>query len=78
MSHRFPNVLKQRKVFKAFRKAGFQKVSQSGSHVKLKKRINGKEKTIIIPRYPEIDRDLLLIILKEAEITREEFIKLLE
>ena len=28
---RFPKVLKQRKVFKAFKKAGFRKVSQSGS-----------------------------------------------
>jgi len=78
LSQKFPKTIKQRKIFKAFKKAGFQKVSQSGSHMKFKKMIGEKEKTIIIPRYLEIDRDLLLIILKEAEMTREEFIKLLK
>jgi predicted RNA binding protein YcfA (HicA-like mRNA interferase family) len=78
MGQKFPKVLKYRKVFKAFKKAGFKKVSQSGSHIKLKKKINEKEKTIIIPRYPELDKDLILLILKEAEITKEEFMKLLK
>jgi len=76
MGQRFPKVVKYRKVFKAFRKAGFKKVSQSGSHVKLKKKINKKEKTIILPRYPELDRDLILLILKEVGMTKEEFMKL--
>lgn len=78
MGQKFPKVLKYRKVFKVFKKAGFRKVSQSGSHVKLKKRINEKEKTIIVPRYPELDRDLILLILKEAGMTKREFMKLLK
>ncbi|MBI5035874.1 type II toxin-antitoxin system HicA family toxin [Candidatus Micrarchaeota archaeon] len=52
---------------------GFTEDRTSGSHVILKAFRNGKAKTIPVPKYPEIGRHLLWRILKEAEISREEF-----
>ena len=70
-------VLSGDKIIKALKKTGFYFVKQKGSHVKLKKKLNGKELMVTVPRHKEVKRGVLLNILRQAEMTREEFMELL-
>ncbi|MDO8554939.1 MAG: type II toxin-antitoxin system HicA family toxin [Candidatus Micrarchaeota archaeon] len=56
---------------------GYKQVRQSGSHVQFK---NDKGILITVPLHPgrDIGRGLLRKIIRDMELTREEFIKLLE
>ena len=69
-------VLKQRKIIAALKRAGFEKVDQHGSQLYLR---NPKTKrTTTVPVHSkEISRPFLKVILKEADISPEEFRKLL-
>jgi len=51
-------------------------VSQKGSHIKIRNAV--REITLIIPEHKEVDRWTLKGIIKDAELTVEEFIKLLK
>lgn len=64
-------LLSARKVIKIFKKLGFVKISQRGSHIKMKN--YQTENIIIIPNHKEVDRWTLKTILKQAEISEEEF-----
>lgn len=55
------------------RRIGYQVVRQRGSHMRLA--CPGR-KSITVPNYRTIDRLLLLKILRDAELSREEFLKL--
>lgn len=67
-------LLSWRDVVKALSKAGFQVARQRGSHIILVK----EEYVVPIPRHREIKRGLLLAIIEEAGMTREEFLGLLD
>lgn len=71
----FPAVTGDR-VIKALRKVGFEKVRQKGSHVRLKHE-DGRVVTVPIHAKKTIGVGLLAKILRDAELTREEFINLL-
>ena len=64
-----PPLLSGRKLIKIFAKLGYLKVSQKGSHIKLKNEENGS--VVIIPDHKELDRWTLKTILKEAEVSEE-------
>jgi predicted RNA binding protein YcfA (HicA-like mRNA interferase family) len=64
-------------VIKALRKAGFKVAGKRGSHMKLKKKVNGKVFVVIVPDHAELARGTLKSILRQANITREDFLKLL-
>lgn len=64
-------------VVKALSKAGFEVVGRKGSHVRLKKKTPVKKYIVIVPIHPEIKRGTLKSILRQAGLTREEFIKLI-
>ena len=68
-----PALLSGRKLVKIFKKMGYEKVSQRGSHIKMKN--YEAESTIIIPDHKEIDRWTFL---KQAEIPDQEFNKYLK
>ena len=70
-----PPLLSGRQIAKAFQKVGYYKVSQKGSHIKI--RNDAKEIILIIPDHKEVDRWTLKGILKDAEISIVEFLKLL-
>ena len=70
-----PPLLSGPKIVKVFQKAGYYKVAQRGSHIKI--RNDQKEITLIIPDHKEVDRWTLKGILKDAELSVEEFIGLL-
>jgi predicted RNA binding protein YcfA (HicA-like mRNA interferase family) len=59
---------------KALRKAGFQVVRQKGSHLILLK----GEHVVPVPKHREIKRGLLMEIIAEAGLTKEEFLKLIK
>ena len=67
-------LLSWREVVKALTKAGFQVARQKGSHLILVK----NEYIVPVPKHQEIKRGLLLEIIAEANLTKEEFLKLLK
>ena len=69
-----PLLLSGREIVSTFQKLGYYKVSQKGSHIKI--RNNEKEITLIIPDHKEVDRWTLKGILRDAEISVEAFTNL--
>jgi len=66
-------LLSWQKVVKALSKAGFQIARQKGSHL-----ILVRDETIVpVPKHEQIKRGLLLEIIAEAGMTKNEFLKLL-
>ena len=64
-----PPLLSGRALVKILTKLGYHKVSQKGSHIKMKKDATGS--IAIIPDHKELDRWTLKTILREAEIDEE-------
>lgn len=72
MSSKYP-VCKPSEVVSALKKRGFAFVSQRGSHMKYS---NGK-RIVIIPDHSELAKGTLKSILEQADITLDDFLKLL-
>jgi predicted RNA binding protein YcfA (HicA-like mRNA interferase family) len=64
-------------VIKALTKAGFFVEGSKGSHVKLKKRDGQRILIVIVPDHPEIAKGTLKSILRQANLSKEDFLKLL-
>ena len=67
-------VLSGREIVKILDKIGYREIRQRGSHIRL---ICQNRKSITVPNYKIISKGLLRKILRDAEISREEFLKLL-
>jgi predicted RNA binding protein YcfA (HicA-like mRNA interferase family) len=67
-------LLSWREVVKALAKVGFQVARQKGSHLILIK----NEYIVPVPKHKEIKKGLLMEIIAEAGLTREEFLKILK
>jgi predicted RNA binding protein YcfA (HicA-like mRNA interferase family) len=67
-------LLSWHEVVKALEKAGFQIARQKGSHLILVK----DECIVPVPRHEQIKRGLLMAIIAESGLTKEEFLKLLK
>jgi predicted RNA binding protein YcfA (HicA-like mRNA interferase family) len=67
-------LLSWREVVKALRKAGFQVERQKGSHLILTK----NELIVPVPRHKQLKRGLLMAIIEEASLTKDEFLNLLK
>jgi len=61
-------------VVKALRKAGFQIERQKGSHLILAK----NELIVPVPKHEQLKRGLLMAIIEEAGLTKDEFLSLLK
>ena len=72
-----PKLLSARQVLRALRRAGFEVVSQRGSHIKLKKPIEGGELVVIVPDHRELAEGTLASVVRQARLSREEFERLL-
>jgi len=70
-------VVSGRKAIKALTKAGFRVAGRKGSHIKLKKKVDDKVFIVIVPDHAELARGTLKSMLRQANMTREEFLKLL-
>jgi len=69
--------LPPRKVLKALKRIGFVPVRQRGSHIILK-HPDGRITVVPVHRGEEIGRGLLTKIIKDAKITKNKFLKLVE
>lgn len=69
-----PPVVSGWEVIKALTKAGFQQVSQRGSHVKMR---HPGGRMVIVPLHDELAPGTLRSVLKQAGLSVEEFIALL-
>ena len=65
-------------AIRALTRAGFSFVRQKGSHVRMKKPLPETTLNVTIPLHDELDRMTLRSIIKAAELSEEEFVKLLE
>jgi predicted RNA binding protein YcfA (HicA-like mRNA interferase family) len=65
-----------RKLVTLFQQIGYEKVSQRGSHIKMRNYTTGS--VVIIPDHKELDRWTLKTILKQAEISDQQFNELLK
>lgn len=68
-----PKLYSGKEVIKILRRAGFEIVSQKGSHIKLKGINKGRLCIVIVPNHKQIARGTFESILKQAEMSREEF-----
>lgn len=72
-------VVSGKKAIRVLEKAGFERVSQRGSHIKLRGFVKGRKRTIIIPDHKVIRAGTLRNgIIKPAGLTVKEFIELLK
>lgn len=70
-------VLSGHEVIKVLKKAGFEEKRQRGSHVILVKEMPEGKVSTIVPLHKEVDKGTLLEIIRQAKLSREEFLKLL-
>jgi predicted RNA binding protein YcfA (HicA-like mRNA interferase family) len=68
--------LEGEQVIKALSKVGFQVFRQKGSHVYLK-HSDGRATVVPVHKGEEVGKGLLMKIMKDVEIEKEDFIKLL-
>lgn len=68
-------VLSSKDIINALLKAGFNYAPKrgKGSHVAMVKKDNGRTMLVIIPRRKAIPKGTLITIIKQAELTKEEF-----
>ena len=63
-----------REVVKALKKVGYLPTDQSGSHILLR---HPEGRRLTVPRHDPVGRGLLMEIIAEAGLTKEEFLNLL-
>ena len=69
-------ILSGREVIKLLSKAGFSVLDQTGSHVILLKSIEGRRFKPVVPLHNELKVGTLLSIIKQAGLSRDEFLEL--
>jgi predicted RNA binding protein YcfA (HicA-like mRNA interferase family) len=62
-------------VVKALERMGFYQARQRGSHVVMKKILPGGAVGCVVPMHREVATGTLHSLLKQAQVTREEFIE---
>ena len=70
-------ILNARQIISALQKVGFVVMRQKGSHIRLR-HPDGRVVTVPDHRGQDIGRGLLRKILRDADLTRDEFIELLK
>ncbi len=68
--------LSGKEVIKALSKVGFAIARQKGSHVILTKQTEAGKKAVVVPNHKEVDKGTLLEIIRQAGLTKEEFLDL--
>lgn len=64
-------------LVKALKRAGFEVVSQRGSHIKIRKIEKDNRITLTIPNHKELKQGTFRAILKQANISLDQLLKLL-
>ena len=68
-----PKRYSAKEVIKSLHKLGFIKISQKGSHIKMRGFIKGNTQIVIIPNHKEIATGTLSSILRQANLTKKDF-----
>jgi predicted RNA binding protein YcfA (HicA-like mRNA interferase family) len=63
-------------ILAALQRAGFVVVRQRGSHIRLQKRLPDKLIKLTVPAHRPVKRSTLSRILKDAQLTVEEFLSI--
>jgi predicted RNA binding protein YcfA (HicA-like mRNA interferase family) len=66
--------ISSREVIRALERLGFEQIRQNGSHVVMKKETEEGEIGCVVPVHRELKVGTLSSILKQAQVTVEEFI----
>ena len=66
-------IISGKALIKILAKLGYREIRQRGSHIRLSCEMR---KSITVPNYKTIDRSLLIKILRDAEVSIEEFERL--
>jgi len=67
-----PKLYSAKELLRAFKRAGFNNVSQKGSHIKLRGIWRGKIQTVIVSNHKQIAFGTFQSILNQASMTVEE------
>ncbi len=70
--------LSGREVIKTLSKLGFRIARQKGSHIILVKESAKGKIGVVVPNHKEIDKGTLLEIIRQAGLTKDEFLELLD
>lgn len=76
MSPKLP-VISGRQAARAFERIGYEVVRQRGSHIRLRDDQNPKHLPLTIPDHRELKPGLLRQLLRDADLTIDEFLGLL-
>jgi predicted RNA binding protein YcfA (HicA-like mRNA interferase family) len=68
-----PKLYSAKEIIKAMRRAGFEKVSQKGSHIKMRGIWRERLQTVIVPSHKQIAFGTFQSILNQSSMTLEEF-----
>ena len=68
-----PKLYSGRQIIKTLERAGFYRVSQKGTHVKLRGIFKGKLLTVIVPFHKEVAYGTFQSVLRQAEMNGFEF-----
>lgn len=68
-----PDLYSSKTVLNALKKSGFEKVSQKGSHIKLRRTSEEKVLTVIVPDHKMIAKGTFSSILRQAKMSKAEF-----
>jgi predicted RNA binding protein YcfA (HicA-like mRNA interferase family) len=76
MKEKLPQVT-CRQLIRALKRAGYEEQRQQGSHLHLRRAADGRRVTVPVHPRRNVPPGTLLAILRDADISREEFITLL-
>ncbi|MFH1294668.1 MAG: type II toxin-antitoxin system HicA family toxin [Candidatus Aenigmatarchaeota archaeon] len=66
-------VLSALEVVRILKKNGFEKKGQRGSHMRFKKHDGTRMRTVFVPNYPELHRAVLMSIIRQSGLAKEDF-----
>ncbi len=69
--------LSGKEVIKILSKIGFISIRQKGSHVIMKKQTSEGKIGLVVPNHKEIDRGTLLEIIRQAKLTKKDFLDIM-
>jgi predicted RNA binding protein YcfA (HicA-like mRNA interferase family) len=71
-------VVSGRAAVEAFKKIGYQAVRQKGSHIRLRDATNEKHQPLTVPDHKTLKAGLLRRLIRDANLTVEEFERLIK
>ena len=70
-------LISAKEAIKAFEKLDYQIIRQKGSHIRMRHKTDKNKRPLTIPNHKIIGKGLLRKLLRDAELTVEDFLKLL-